>query len=69
MTAADARIPPLPAGTLCRKGAIAVRVYARIRVGEVWDGTYDCYLTGERPSPASHTTATREQLDAIGGVQ
>lgn len=58
---------PLPAGTICRLGSLVVRAYATIRPGEAWDGTYECYLTGERPSPASRTTATREQLDVIGG--
>lgn len=67
MTATDARVPPIPAGTLCRFGALTVRAYANIRVGEEWDGTYTVYLTGERQSSASRSTATREQLQVIGG--
>lgn len=67
MTATDSRVPPIPAGTLCRFGALTVRAYANIRVGEEWDGTYTVYLTGERPSSASRSTATREQLQVIGG--
>lgn len=67
MTATDARVPPLPAGTLCRFGALTVRAYADIRVGEEWDGRYTVYLTGEQKSSASQSTATREQLQVIGG--
>lgn len=64
---ADTRVPPIPAGTLCRFGALTVRAYAEIRVGEPWDGTYAVYLTGERQSPASRSVATREQLEVIHG--
>jgi hypothetical protein len=68
MTAAPVtRVPPIPAGTLCRFGALIVRAYAAIRVGETWDGTYEVYLTGERPSSASRSVATREQLEVIHG--
>lgn len=65
--APDTRVPPIPAGTLCRFGALTVRAYAQIRVGEVWDGTYEIHLTGQRPSPASRSYATREQLEVIHG--
>lgn len=65
MTATDTRTPPLPAGTSCRFGALTVRAYANIRVGEAWDGTYTVYRTGERPSAASRSVATREQLEVI----
>ena len=64
MTTPDA---PMPVGTLCRFGALTVRAYADIRVGEEWDGRYTVYLTGEKPSPASRSYATREQLQVIGG--
>lgn len=63
--AADTRTPPIPAGTLCRFGALTVRAYADIRVGEDWDGRYSVYLTGERPSSASRSVATRDQLEVI----
>lgn len=62
MIAADARIPPIPAGALCRFGALTVRAYANIQVGEEWDGTYTVKLDGERKS---HGVATREQLEVI----
>lgn len=58
---------PLPAGTLCRLGALTVRAYATIRTGVEWDGTYECFLTGEPKSPASRTVATRDRLEPIGG--
>jgi hypothetical protein len=58
---------PIHAGTLCLFGALVVRAYADIRVGEAWDDRYTVYLTGERPSPASRSYATREQLQVIGG--
>ena len=65
MTAAlDTRVPPIPAGTLCRFGALTVRAYLR-----QWDSDpterYDVYLTGERQSAASRSSATREQLEVI----
>lgn len=65
MTSPDA---PIPAGTLCRFGALTVRAYADIRIGEEWSGRYTVYLTGERPSSASRSYATREQLQVIGGA-
>lgn len=63
----DTRVSPLAPGTLCRFGALTVRAYADIRPGEEWEGRYTVYLTGERPSSASRSYATREQLQAIGG--
>lgn len=56
------RVPPIPAGTLCRFGGLVVRAYADIRVGEEWDGRYTVKLDGERKS---HGVATREQLEVI----
>lgn len=62
MTATDTRVPPIPAGTLCRFGARVVRAYATIQVGRLWDGTYRIH---ERDGGWVPGTVTREQLEVI----
>lgn len=64
MTAApDTRVPPIPAGTLCRLDGATVRAYANIWPGEVWDGKYRVIERDRKWS----SLATREQLQPIGG--
>ena len=63
MTPLDTRVPPIPAGTLCRLGSLVVRAYARIWPGELWDGRYRIHhaLLGWMPM------ATRDQLEVLHG--